>query len=120
MLHRSISSGGTAVQPDRNTFCEGVGCTQRLALPAIGARIERWFGSQARSPGPVGGRSAGGPSAETHRSGRGAAAVASPVHWPRTARNGVLMPDQDADWMPIQVTRRENGHSAKVDSVAPA
>ena len=32
------------------------------------------------------------------------------------ARNGALVLDQDADWMPIRVTRRDNGESAADDS----
>jgi len=36
------------------------------------------------------------------------------------ARNGALALDQDADWVPIRVTRRENGDLATSDSAPPA
>ena len=36
------------------------------------------------------------------------------------ARNGALVLDQDADWMPIRVTRRDNGDPATSDSAPPA
>jgi len=36
------------------------------------------------------------------------------------ARNGTLALDQDADWMPIRVTRRDNGDPATSDSAPPA